>query len=88
MSPRHTLDDGHDSALLDSRRALEAIGVDTAKELGLQVHLVERVDGLVIVGLDLSCKRQEKNVSLGFFIVALPECSWEKPMFCENVPRQ
>ena len=32
----------------------------TSKELGLQVHGIERVDGLVIVGFDLTC---QKNVS-------------------------
>jgi hypothetical protein len=53
-----TLDDGHDGALLDGRRALEAIGVDTAKELGLQVHSVKRVGGLVVVGLDLAFESQ------------------------------
>jgi len=30
-------------------------GYRTSKQLGLQVHLVERVDGFVIVGLDLTC---------------------------------
>jgi hypothetical protein len=29
----------------------------TSKEIGLQVHLIERVDGLVIVGLDLTCRQ-------------------------------
>ena len=78
-----TLNDGHDSALLNSRRTLEAIGIDTcircqfclpagfftdllravhwvagyiiltSKELGLQGHLIEGVDSLIIVGLDL-----------------------------------
>jgi hypothetical protein len=46
---KFTLDDGHDGALLDSRRALEAIGVDTTEELGLEVHGIERVGGLIIV---------------------------------------
>jgi hypothetical protein len=50
-----TLDDGHDGALLDSRRALETVGVDTTEELGLQVHVVEGVGGLIVVGLDLAC---------------------------------
>lgn len=52
----HTLDDGHDGTLLDSRRALETVGIDAAKQLGLQVHLIERVDGLIVVRLDLSCR--------------------------------
>jgi len=50
-----TLDDGHDGALLDSRRALETVGVDTTEELSLQVHVVEGVGGLIVVGLDLAC---------------------------------
>lgn len=52
----HTLDDGHDGALLDGRRALETVGVDTAQELGLQVHVVEGLGDLVIVGFDLACQ--------------------------------
>ena len=30
-----TLDDGHDGALLDGRRALETVGVDSTEELSL-----------------------------------------------------
>ena len=52
-----TLDDGHDGALLDGRRALETVGVDSAEELGLQGHVVEGVGGLIVVGLDLACAR-------------------------------
>jgi len=51
-----TLDNGHDGALLDSRRALETVGVDTAEELSLEVHVVEGVGGLIVVGLDLACE--------------------------------
>lgn len=71
-----TLDDGHDSTLLDSRGALETVSVNalnpksvlhsqycggrrrsllTSQELGLEAHLVEGVDGLVVVGLNLTC---------------------------------
>lgn len=78
-----TLDDRHNSALLNSRRALETVGIDTltlvslerphaqhfrlgrlapgffsvhtSKQLGLQAHLIERIDGLIVVGLDLAC---------------------------------
>jgi hypothetical protein len=50
-----TLDDGHDGALLDSRGTLETVGVDTTEELSLQVHVVEGVGGLIVVGLDLAC---------------------------------
>ena len=52
-----TLDDGHDGALLDRRRALETVGVDSTEELGLQVHVVEGVGDLIVVGLDLACAR-------------------------------
>ena len=52
-----TLDDGHDGALLDGRWALEPIGVHTTEELGLERHVVERVGGLIVVGLDLACAR-------------------------------
>jgi hypothetical protein len=52
-----TLDDGHDGALLDSRGALETVGVDTTEELSLQLHTVEGVGGLIVVGLDLACMR-------------------------------
>jgi hypothetical protein len=51
-----TLDDGHDGALLDSRRALETVGVDSTEELSLQLHSVEGVGGLIVVGLDLACR--------------------------------
>ena len=52
---RLTLDDGHDGTLLDGRRALETVGVDTAEQLSLQVHIVEGVGDLIVVGLDLAC---------------------------------
>ena len=55
MNLDHTFDDRHDSALLDSRRALEAVGVDATKELRLEVHRVEGVGGLIVVRLDLAC---------------------------------
>ena len=58
---KRTLDDGHDGALLDSRGALETVGVDSTEELSLEVHVVERVGDLIVVGLDLACAR----VSLG-----------------------
>lgn len=49
-----TVDDGHDGTLLDGGGALETVGVDSAKELGLEVHGVERVGDLIVVGLDLA----------------------------------
>lgn len=51
-----TLNDGHDGTLLDSRRALETVGVDATEELGLEVHRVEGVDRLIVVGFDLAWK--------------------------------
>jgi hypothetical protein len=50
-----TLDDGHNGALLDSRGALETVGVDSTEELSLQGHVVEGVSDLIVVGLDLAC---------------------------------
>jgi hypothetical protein len=35
----------------------------TSKEFGLQVHGVERIDGLVIVGFDLTYGRNPISVS-------------------------
>jgi hypothetical protein len=58
-----TLDNGHDGALLDGGGALETIGVDSAQELGLEVHVVERVGRFIVVRLDLACgvvRRQSK----------------------------
>lgn len=52
---KRTLNDGHDGTLLDSRGALETVGVDSTEELSLQVHVVERVGDLIVVGLDLTC---------------------------------
>jgi hypothetical protein len=49
-----TLDNGHDGALLDGGRALETVGVDSAEELSLEVHCVEGVGRLIVVGLDLA----------------------------------
>ena len=96
-----TLNDGHDSALLDSRGALETVGVDTwlirsvnfpqnpatggtllhdrishtAKQLRLQVHGIEGVGNLIVVGLDLTCRRRKTGLSafesLKYFAVPL-----------------
>ena len=59
---RRTLDHRHDGALLDGRRALEAVGVDSAQELALEIHSIEAVGGLIVVGLDLGW-RGEQTVS-------------------------
>ena len=58
-----TLDDGHDGTLLDSRRALETVGVDTTEELSLQVHVIEGVGGLIVVGLDLACGKCQSGLT-------------------------
>jgi hypothetical protein len=58
-----TLDDGHDSALLDSRRTLETVGVDTTEKLRLQVHGVKGVGDFIVVGLDLTCNCAAQLVS-------------------------
>lgn len=63
-SLRHTLDDWHDSTLLNSRWALETVGVDSAEELWLEVHGIEGVDGLVIVRLDLSCWPKSAQIQI------------------------
>lgn len=36
-----SLDDRDDGSLLDSRRSLKTVGVDSSEELGLKVHVVE-----------------------------------------------
>lgn len=51
-----TLDHWRNHALLHGRRALEAVIVDTADELAFEGHVVEGVDGFIIVGFDLSCE--------------------------------
>merc|ERR1712087_881019 len=48
----HTLDAGDDSSLLDSRRFLKTIGIDTPQELLLQVHVIEVLTNLLPVGVD------------------------------------
>ena len=45
----------------------------TSQKLRLQVHGIERVDGLVIVGLDLTC---ENKVASAFILSALPHNQW------------
>lgn len=62
MDNKLTLDDGHDGALLDGRGTLKTVGVDTTEELCLEVHRVEGVGGLIVVGLDLSCSGQYVSV--------------------------
>lgn len=37
----HTLNDGHDGALLNRRWALETVGVNSTEELSLEVHRIE-----------------------------------------------
>jgi hypothetical protein len=54
MDSTLTLNDWHDGALLNSRRSLETVSIDTTKKLWLQIHRVEGVCGLIVVGLDLA----------------------------------
>ena len=56
-----TLDDGHDGTLLDSRRALETVGVDSTEELALEVHRIEGIGGLIVVGFNLGCGRGKRQ---------------------------
>lgn len=49
-----TFDDWHDGTLLNRRRTLEAVRVDAAEEFTLEVHRIETVGGLIVVGLDLT----------------------------------
>ena len=50
-------DDGHNSSLLDSRRSLEPIGVDSSQELWLQLHVVEAENSTHQYGLILRLGR-------------------------------
>lgn len=58
----HTLDDGHDGALLNGGGAFETIGVDSTEELALEVHRIEGVGGLIVVGFDLTYWRSVLSV--------------------------
>jgi len=46
-------DGGLDGTLLDGRRLLETVGVDTTEKLLGELHAVEGIDGLVPVGFDV-----------------------------------
>ena len=54
LCPRHTLDYGHDGSLLNGRRSLKTVGVDSAQELVFELHGIEAVGGLIVVGFDLA----------------------------------
>lgn len=58
-----TLDDWHDGTLLNSRWALETVSVNSTEKLWLEVHGVEGVDSLIVVGLDLSCRHRVSSCS-------------------------
>lgn len=45
----------HDSALLNGRRAFEAVCVDTPEKFVFEVHLVEMRHGLIAIGVKLAC---------------------------------
>ena len=47
------LDDGQNSLLLNGRRLVETISVNTSEDFLLESHVVESVDGLVPVGLQV-----------------------------------
>ena len=49
-----TLDDWHDGTLLDGRRPLKTICVDSAQELALEFHSIEAVGSLIVVRFDLA----------------------------------
>lgn len=53
-----TFNDWHNSTLLNLRRALEAVFVDTAEELAFEVRLVEGSDSLIVIELHLTCRQQ------------------------------
>lgn len=40
-----SLNDGDDGSLLDSGRSLETVGVNSSEKLGLELHVVEAVEG-------------------------------------------
>ena len=50
---RLTSNAGYDGSLLDSRRLLKTVGVDTTEELFSQVHLVEVIGNLVPIALHI-----------------------------------
>lgn len=45
------LDTGDDGTLLDSRRLLETVGIDTTEKILTQVHVIKTIDNLIPVGL-------------------------------------
>src|SRR5690606_5775451 len=47
------LDDWDDGTLLNGGWTLETVGVDTTEKLWLQIHGIEVVNGLIVVGVDL-----------------------------------
>jgi hypothetical protein len=75
LSDQRTFDNGHDGALLDGRRALETVGVDSAQELALEVHGVEAVGGLIVVGFDLGWWREAVSMLLYLNRPAAQSCS-------------
>lgn len=67
------LEAGHDGALLDGRGLLEAVSVDAAQQLLLEVHVVERVVDLVPVRLDDALRlhaRRALVVARGLLVTA------------------
>lgn len=53
---------GHYGPLLDGRRLLEAVRVDTPEEVLVQVHVVEIVDDLMPIGVDEAFRLHDGSV--------------------------
>jgi len=62
-------EDGHNAALLDRGRFLETVRVDTAQEIVLQIHIVERRDDLIPIGFDLFAGLLRRVLPVGVFIL-------------------
>ena len=62
VPPEH---DGFDRALLDRRRLLETVRVDPPEQLLGDLHGVERLDGLVPVGLEVGVGQVSWRLAFG-----------------------
>ena len=60
-----SLNDGDDGSLLDSRRSLESVSVNSSEKLGLELHVVEVVNDGLPVGLDLAIGDLEVVAGIG-----------------------
>ena len=75
------LDNGHNGALLDSGWALETVGVDTTEELSLEVHRIEGVNGLIVVGLDSTYRYASVIFSMRHSIQLLRRFGGDRAIF-------